>query len=326
MKEKYFDFAYIRQLINKFYEGTITPREQDLLLTTASEIKGSPPFSLPEEAADLAVDLEMLAALHDFSESGFGGADIPVPDDLDSRLERHIDRLALQERMSARRSVWGKVAKWTTAAAVAGGIIFAGYHYSVLNDSSSKQDSVLLIAKVTDKEDNGQNNSVFRATTQIQTPSQMEMTYPGEKSKSSSAASEAAMIKARAETKNANPTIQEIQQPELPSTETATSELEAMEAYYPVNDEYFEIEKVTDLTASVNKSVKPQREEFAATAFSNVNPEKTLRLPMSVFNAGVENVFESVSMLSETLSMAFSAPDTDNKPNEQRSNVSTQPI
>lgn len=126
-KEKTYDQATIRTLIQRFFDATISTEEMDTLLTVAS----CPEKYLKDNKnAVLAADLTLIASLGTASEKILVA---DIPSGLEQKLERHISRLAGKPKLRK---------KWLfsiSAAAAVVAILTVGIKVSVTQQSMPTQ-------------------------------------------------------------------------------------------------------------------------------------------------------------------------------------------
>lgn len=144
-----YDIDTVRLLTEKYFNATITEKENEALASFAKELadKGD---SIVFPDPQLMADLQMIAALNDFSANTLAAIASTTPKGLEEKLETSISRLA-------RASRWKRIKKAfipAVSAAAAVALIFTvGYRITIApqpQQSDENRNTRIYIAKIVD--------------------------------------------------------------------------------------------------------------------------------------------------------------------------------
>ncbi len=145
----------LRQLIEAYFEGSILPAQLEMLLNASKAYANG---ELPLNDAQMAEDLRSISAIENFAQSTLLSLEAKAPDDLESRLNNHISRLAARSR---RKWVWAKIG---SAAACAAILLTAGIHFFTadFNSTEALQETQLNLASVVKSADSVASSKTSR--------------------------------------------------------------------------------------------------------------------------------------------------------------------
>lgn len=282
------DIQQLRILLDRFFEGVITPEELDVLYREAENFSSCNGGYEVEPDSELAAEISVVRSLHHISSNPPSDYTNSIPEGLEKRLEEHIHSLAIKEKASSRNPFLRKIFSYSAAAAVGAFLIFAGYHlYNVQPDLSlssrntaiagnlsqpSGQSAVALphVQPVQDEiaEDSSTEKTVLRNKKEIP-PLSGEKNIMPEPSREDLNVSE-----------------------ETEETEETVIEQEVQDDIAAIDSE----EKYSDETIIFVNSLE------GATYTESVS--ESVSVPMSFLTAGIGNIYQSWSLVSEALSMA----------------------
>lgn len=316
------DLRLFQSLIGKFYEATISPDEMRLLNEVADRLASSQDNVLQLSDPELSADISLIRSLRDFSVKSSEDLTNATPPGLEERLESHIHNLAVSENNHRRSLAFKKIIGWGAAAAVVATLITGGLRYSANNDTHIPvTNRTTVIAQAVT------NGSSFNA---IQSPTAL-------------ATEEESLIEEQPLTATqkgkANRIYSNLSSQVEPASSFTDDSPEDMS--YPeedVNDDQMLAEESQDnpemlltnmtdepMTASAEAERTSTLQILPLDILPAIDPTQSLKLPLTTLSAGIDNVFRSFSLLSESLTVALS-PSYNTEEDSVSPSIPTQPI
>ncbi len=142
-----YDINTVRQLTDKFFNATITEKENEALAKFAKELTENG-NNIVSSDPQLMADLQMIASLNDFSSHTLASLASRTPEGLEERLEKSISAMARESRWKRIKTAF--IPAISAAAAVA--LIFTiGYRYTGAPEpqpSNENLNTTIYIAKI----------------------------------------------------------------------------------------------------------------------------------------------------------------------------------
>ena len=314
MDTKNNDLILFKSLIRKFYDASITPEETRILNETADRLLSVGEHSAATYDPDLKADLALVVALRNMSEKAMDEFEMMAPAGLEERLEGHIHNLAsagTSGRHPFRTKKWLRAG---VAAAVVATVITGGIRFLTAPDAPSGNTGTNTSLASTVSADSSRSAVkgapvITADTTQTLTPTISPVSSPAKPH-----IAQAGHIAAHEEMPDDTPEIAAPQEEVIPADE----EIDDTEYFSPqIPDE--------PLIASAEMPEQVTFPLLPPEILPAVNPEQSLKLPLTTLSAGIDNVFRSISLLSESLSVAFS-PTVGPEDDSAAPSIPTQPI
>lgn len=306
-----------RALLERFYEGTASPAETDRLYALAKELADIGREQIPP---DLWNDIALLTAISDFSSESNTALEAATPPELEKRLENHIHALAISERRAS-ISGWRKIGRGCAAAAAVALLFFAGYRLlpdrvgpdlSPLNTTGHIASAVST--QSSDNPVSGQATPQFSILPDKGSSTQETIPSPDKKNRN-----------ANKRTVSKGGDIHDVKDSETDGEEYIYPEDENIDSADDFQD--FSFEPDSRLVASIEEAESSEKEDIVpipnTVSMSTLDPSQSLTMPMTTLSASLDNVFQSVNLLSESLSMALTPSDSER---EKSAAIPTQPI
>lgn len=307
-------------LLEKFYDGSASPDETGKLYALAKVIAKAGRDQLPPE---LWNDIVVLTAFDNFSLGVAENLEAATPPGLEELLRKHVHSLAVSEKRPV-FSPWRKIRRGCAVAAAVALILFGGYHLisdSVSSDHSfpAPVENTASIAPLTPRD----TDTVAASPTVSLLAQKALPVKPAE-------------VASRIRNRNANEGVplagkdvasdirEEANIDEYPGIDVVIASLET-----DSGSEIPEIafEPADPLVASLETNAPEETEEIISIpntiSLTNMDPSTSLTMPMTTLSASLDNVFRSINLLSESLSMSWVRQDSEK---ERVASIPTQPI
>ncbi len=251
-----------RILLGKYFDATISPMEMARLDSIANDAESGKLMCHDNEISD---NLHFISTFSKFAGTSLSSIADNMPAGLEERMNSHISMLAAKAQSRKRISSFAKIVSFTSAAAVAALIAFAGYNY-LSREKDILPTPQILIA------DASISDSVTHTTES--TPS----------------------ISENAPTLNVTAGITAMSTPNRKSHHTAAKR--PIKIQQPTTDNQ-------PLTTDNQQTFSISEETFKVMPsgiLASVDPAQILLQPITTLSQSINNIYESVESVSEALS------------------------
>ncbi|MDE5888293.1 MAG: hypothetical protein K2H46_11995 [Muribaculaceae bacterium] len=297
METKNNDIQQLRILLDRFFEGVITPEELDVLYRETDRFSSRNRGYAIEPDSELAAEISVVRSLHHLSSNPPSDYTNSIPEGLEKRLAEHIHSLAFKDKASRRNPILRKIFSYSAAAAVGAFLIFAGYHlYNVPHELTLSSRTTAIAGNLS--QPSGQSALSMPYTQpvkdEIAEDSSSEESMARNKKASPSPSGEKNIMP--------EPSLEDLNiSEETEETEETVIQQEAQENIPEIDSE----EKYSDETIIFVDSLEgaPYTESVS----------ESVSVPLSFLTAGIGNIYQSWSLVSEALSMAIPKPEQTEK-------------
>ncbi len=270
----------LKQLTKKYFEATLSPEEEQRLLSFAKEFAGNGGSSPFITDAVLQADLRLIADMSSLGEEMIRHMADSAPEALELRLENHISNLA--EASRRHKTLIPAWLKFSSAAAVAVLAVTAGLHV-VEKEAATPHHDTIFVAKNTPE------------TTPASVDEKASAPLPVVNSRPVIAQASTPKENSGRSRKRQRPDDRQTGGPAvIPESVT--------QALAVININEAEVEESASALAMVPTISEDVREVMPTMIEAKIETDRLLLQPMTTLSQSFDNVYESVAILSEAFS------------------------